>query len=142
MGASYSNITLHGPERGRIIQALEARGRQAYVGPAADGFVVVFDEQSEDDPELGAELARELTSELGGVALAAMVHDDDVFLYSLARDGQVVDRYDSWPGFPDGPGTPPARAGFTARRRRAERWGGGERRASVRLRERGSSRME
>jgi RNA polymerase sigma factor (sigma-70 family) len=45
MGSSYSNITLQGPERDRIIQALEARGRQAYVGPASGGFVVVFETQ-------------------------------------------------------------------------------------------------
>lgn len=107
MGASYSNITLHGPERDRIIQALEARGRQAYVGPATGGVVVVFDEQSDDDPDVGAELARELTGELKGVALVATVHDDDIFLYSLVRDGQVVDEYNSAPGYFDGGDAPP-----------------------------------
>jgi hypothetical protein len=107
MGSSYSNITLHGPDRDRIIQALQARGRQAYVGPEANGCVVVFDEQSGDDPELGAELAAELTRELGGSALAAMIHDDDIFLYSLVRGGQVVDEYNSCPGYFEGDDTPP-----------------------------------
>lgn len=108
MGSSYSNITLHGPERARIIQSLEARGRQAYVGPAMNGCVVVFDEQSEDDPDLGADLARELTAELGGAAVAAMVHDDDIFLYSLVRAGEVVDEYNSRPGYFEGDDTPPS----------------------------------
>ncbi|HET7230162.1 MAG TPA: nuclear transport factor 2 family protein [Longimicrobium sp.] len=108
MGASYSNITLQGPERGRIIQALEARGRQAYVGPAENGRVVVFDEQSEGDPDQGAEFAQELTRELGGVALAVTVHDDDIFLYALVRDGQVLDEYNSCPGYFEGDEVPPS----------------------------------
>jgi len=107
MGASYSNLTLHGPDRARIIQALEQRGRRAYVGPASDGFVVVFDEQSDDNPDLGAELARELTAELRGLALATTVHDDDIFAYWLVRDGELVDQYLSRPGYFDGTDAPP-----------------------------------
>ncbi|HET7459959.1 MAG TPA: nuclear transport factor 2 family protein [Longimicrobium sp.] len=107
MGSSYSNITLHGPDRDRVIQALEARGRQAYVGPVTNGCVVVFDELSEDDPDLGAELAAELSRELGGAALSAMIHDEDIFIFSLARAGQVVDEYNSCPGYFEGDDTPP-----------------------------------
>jgi hypothetical protein len=107
MGSSYSNITLHGPERERVIAALEQRGRQAYVGPAANGCVVVFDEASEDDPELGAALAAELGRELGGVALLVMVYDDDLFLYRLLRGGDEVDRYVSAPGYFEGEDYPP-----------------------------------
>jgi len=107
MGSFYSNITLHGPEHARIVQALETRGRQAYVGPRTDGFVVVFDEGIDDDPDQAPGLARELSGELGGVALAATIHDDDVFRYTLARDGQVVDEYNSRPGFSTGQHSPP-----------------------------------
>ncbi|HEX6750182.1 MAG TPA: hypothetical protein VF092_23010 [Longimicrobium sp.] len=99
MGSSYSNITLRGSERGRVIAALEARGRTAYVGPVTDGCVVVFDEESEDDPALGSELAVELNRELGGVALLATIYDDDIFLYTLVRGGRVEDEYDSCPGY-------------------------------------------
>lgn len=106
MGSSYTNITLHGPEHARIVQALEARRRQAYVGPQTDGFVVVFDEGIDDDPQQAPALARELSAELRGVALAATVHDDDIFLYTLVRDGEVLDEYDSRPGYPNGKAPP------------------------------------
>ncbi|HSU15599.1 hypothetical protein [Longimicrobium sp.] len=100
MGSSYSNITLHGAGRDRVIQALEARRRQAYVGPAAmGGCVVVFDEEAEDVPDSGVELAAELSRELGAVALLATVNDDNVFRYTLFRGGEVADEYDSWPGY-------------------------------------------
>jgi hypothetical protein len=99
MGSSYSNITLHGPERGRVIEALEARGRQAFVGPAVGPCVVVFDEEAEDRPDAGVQLAADLSRELDAVALLAAVYDDDVFRYTLLRGGEVADEYDSWPGY-------------------------------------------
>jgi len=99
MGSSYSNITLHGPERGRVIEALEARGRQAFVGPQTGECVVVFDEEAEDRPDAGVQLAADLSRELGAVALLAAVYDDDVFRYTLLRGGEVADEYDSWPGY-------------------------------------------
>jgi hypothetical protein len=108
MGSSYSNVTLRGPERDRIISALQRRGRDAFVGPAENGCVVVFDEESENDPAAVAVLARELTRELGGVALGATVADDDVLYASLARDGEVLDEYDSCPGYFDGTEAPPS----------------------------------
>lgn len=108
MGSSYSNITLHGPARDAIIKALEARGRLAFVGPDTGGFVVVFDEAVDVDPDQSAHLAAELSAALNGLALAATVYDDDIFLYALARDGQVVDMYTSAPGYGEGGVEPPA----------------------------------
>ena len=99
MGSSYSNLTLRGADRERTIAALRARGRDAFVGPEQDGAFVVFDEASENDPEALEALAVELTRELGGVALAVTVHDEDVLYFSLVRDGSVLDQYDSCPGY-------------------------------------------
>ncbi|HEX6750181.1 MAG TPA: hypothetical protein VF092_23005 [Longimicrobium sp.] len=130
MGSSYSNIILRGPERGRVIEALEARGRSAYVGPATDGAVVVFDRQSEDDPNLGSALAAELNRELGGVALLATVYDEDIFLFRLFRDGQVADEYDSNPGYFDGEALEPA-GGDAAKL--VEAFGGGDAAAVERI---------
>jgi hypothetical protein len=107
MGSSYSNLTLRGPERDRIVSALRARGRDAFVGPAENGCVVVFDEASENDPSAVAALAAELTGELGGVALGLTVHDEDIVYLSLARDGRVLDEYDSCPGYFSGDEAPP-----------------------------------
>jgi hypothetical protein len=107
MGPSYSNLVLRGPERGRIVQALEARGRTAFVGPTVNGCTVVFDEESEHDPQDVAALAAELTAALGGAALGVTLHDDHVLSCSLAQEGRVVDEYDSSPGYFEGNERPP-----------------------------------
>jgi hypothetical protein len=108
MGSSYSSLTLRGPERGRVIEALRQRRREAFVGPAAGDLTVVYDEESENDPEAVAALAADLTRELGGAALAVTIHDDDVLTYALVRDGAVVDGYDSCPGYFGEGEAPPA----------------------------------
>src|ERR687886_692486 len=107
MGSSYSNITLHGPDRARIIQAVRDRGRRAFVGPEVNGCVVVFDEDSDTDAGLAADVACKLTGDLDGVALAATVYDEDVLFLSLARGGEVIDQYISRPGYYQGDDTPP-----------------------------------
>ena len=107
MGSSYSNLTLRGADRERTIAALSEWGREAIVGPERDGAFVVFDEAAEQDPTTLSELAAQLTAELGGVALAATVYDDDVLYLALSRKGRVPDEYDSNPGYWDGSDAPP-----------------------------------
>ena len=99
MGASYTNLTLRGPERLRVVAALRARGREAYVGPTEDGCTVVFDAAAEHAADENERLAVDLSRELGCAALAVGVHDDDVFFYALCDHGRVVDTYDSAPGY-------------------------------------------
>jgi SnoaL-like protein len=107
MGSSYSSLTLRGPARDRLLRVLEARGREAFVGPTENGCTVVFDEESENDPAAVARLAEALTRELGGAALGVTVHDEDIVFYSLVRDGTVLDEYHSCPGYFEGGDAPP-----------------------------------
>lgn len=46
MGSFYTNYTLRGPGQPAVLAALA--GRSAFVTPARDGRVVVFDQESDE----------------------------------------------------------------------------------------------
>ncbi len=106
MGSSYSNLTLRGPDPARVAAVLRGRGLEAYVGPAENGFTVVFESDAEHDPDAMRRLAADLSEELGCAVLAVTVHDDDVLLYALCRGGAVLDEFDSAPGYPTSMSSP------------------------------------
>jgi hypothetical protein len=98
MGNFYTNYTLRGPSRQSVIAALA--GRSAIVSPAQDGCVVVYDEESEEqDEEIIAELAARLSGELQCPLLAVYNHDDSILWYRLYVSGELVDDYNSDPGY-------------------------------------------
>lgn len=67
-----------------------------------DGSVVVFDEQSdEQDTEVIGEVAKHLSRECNCAVWAVLNHDDDVLWYQLYVGGELVDEYDSSPGYFD-----------------------------------------
>ena len=100
MGAFYTNITLHGPDQEQVIQCLIQMKRTAYVSPTVGGYTVVYDEETEnqDDADLMG-LASQLSRALECPALAALVHDSDIFAYWLFKTGTLMDEYDSAPGY-------------------------------------------
>jgi Tol biopolymer transport system component len=82
MGLFYTNITLYGPNQQQVTQYLKTLGRAAYVSPTVDGFTVVYDKQTEDQDERELiDLACGLSRAFQCPALAALVHDSDVFAY-------------------------------------------------------------
>lgn len=99
MGATYSNLTVRGPSHERVVAVMRALGREAYVGPWEDGCTVVFDSLAEERPGEDETLAIELSQTLRCAALAVTVFDGDVVAYVLCRGGEVLDRYDSNPGY-------------------------------------------
>lgn len=110
MGLFYANLTVYGPPQFQVKDALRRLGRTAFVSPTIDGYTVVCDqvicEQGADEIE---SLGCAVTAELSCPALAALLHDDDVLFLWLFRDGQVLDFYDSLPGYFDAeaePGSP------------------------------------
>ena len=115
MGNFYTNYTLRGPSQQTVAKALA--GRSAIVTPAQDGCVVVFDEQSdEQNQEVIIELAARLSREFGCPVLAVLNHDDDIFWYQLYLSGELVDEYDSSPGYFDPAAEPSAPAGGDAQK--------------------------
>jgi hypothetical protein len=107
MGATYTNIVLRTADRARVADFLETRGKPAYVGPARDGYTIVFDSAADDDPNTNGVLAEELSGALGCAAIGWIVYDSDITAYTLCERGQVIDRYDSRPGYRDGDARPP-----------------------------------
>lgn len=100
MGNFYTNYTLRGPSQQAVVKALA--GRSAFVSPARNGCVVVFDERSEDQSEdVIATLASSLSQEFRCPVLAVLNHDDDILWYQLYLRGELVDEYNSTPGYFD-----------------------------------------
>lgn len=98
MGNFYVNYTLRGPDQRAV--AAELSGRASIVTPTENGCVVVFDEESEEqNQEVIAELASRLSGRLECPLLAVLNHDDDILRYQLFLKGDLMDEYDSTPGY-------------------------------------------
>ena len=98
MGNFYVNYTLRGPNQRAVAAALA--GRSSIVSPQQNGCVVVFDEESEEqNQEVIAELASRLSGRLNCPLLVILNHDDDNLKYQLFLNGDLMDEYDSTPGY-------------------------------------------
>ena len=109
MGGFWTSLSLRSGDQRRVAQAVARLGRTAYVGPASDGWVPVFDAASDDQDE--AEIVRlgnSLTRALDTSGLAVLVHDGDMLRYWLFDHGKLADEYDSWPGYFEGAERAPA----------------------------------
>ena len=96
MGSFYTNITLRTADQKRVIDALGAASRTAFVSHPERGCIVVYDSDTEDQDSDGLkELGDTLSAALRCPALAVLIHDDDVLLYTLHENGTVVDEYAS-----------------------------------------------
>jgi hypothetical protein len=75
-------------------------GRPALVTSLHEGCVVVFDEESdEQNDEIIAELASRLSGQFCCPLLAVTNHDDSILWYQLYLSGELVDEYNSAPGY-------------------------------------------
>jgi hypothetical protein len=98
MGNFYTSYTLRGPGQNAVASALA--GRSALVTSVHKGCVVVFDEESdEQNDEIIAELASRLSGQLRCPLLVVMNHDDSILWYQLYLSGELVDEYNSAPGY-------------------------------------------
>lgn len=114
MGATYSNITLRGPAQEQVIAAVRALGLVAWVSPTVQGLTVVYDCRCEDDSDVVPSVTLRLSERLGCAAWGIYVYDSDILRYTLARDGRVLDEYDSRPGYFSPLGSGPPRGGNAA----------------------------
>jgi GNAT superfamily N-acetyltransferase len=92
---------LAGVERAarEFVPRLPGRSRGSVVVPPRDGWVAVYDELCDREPEMLRRLARELSSRLGAVVVALGVERSAVVRYVLYEGGRVVDEYLSVPEF-------------------------------------------
>lgn len=101
MGSFYTNVTLRTEQQPNVVAMLRAAGREAYVSQPVNGCVVVYDRESEEDIEVLKKLAGTLSAKAKCAALAILIHDDDVLVYTLHQNGKLTDEYVSWPAFFD-----------------------------------------
>jgi hypothetical protein len=99
MGNFYTNYTLRAPTPQAVASLLA--GRKAFVSPSQNGCVVAFDEATEQDIDAAGNLAKDLSHRLQCAVLAVSNHDDDILWYRLYERGQLLDEYDSTPGYFD-----------------------------------------
>ena len=83
MGAFYTNVTVGHTDVDAVIAVLENLRRDAFVTPAYNGAIVVFDAhiESQDAKDIDR-LASPISRHLRSAALLALNHDDDL-LYRL-----------------------------------------------------------
>lgn len=107
MGNFYTNLVIPSDEIDRVVGALDAAGRTAYVATTG-GRTFVYDEECEQqNPDTLRDLAKSLAKNLGRPVLAALNHDDDVLWLALADGATITDVYNSDPAyFEDGGAAP------------------------------------
>lgn len=79
------------------------RVRNCRVLPAKNGWVSLYEEAaSQQDDARIRKLAGQLSGDLKSPAIAFMVHDSDIACYWLFDAGQLLDEFNSCPGYFDG----------------------------------------
>ncbi|MGB9465343.1 MAG: hypothetical protein WBR10_09535 [Candidatus Acidiferrum sp.] len=96
MGNWYTNVSVKGAQQANIVAVLEELGRCAYVTPETAGWIVVYDQQT-DEFDLGIleSLALTLSMRLACTTLASCNADDDVLWLALYENGSLATRYAS-----------------------------------------------
>lgn len=103
MGNFYVNHTVKTTDRDGVVAALRRAKRRALVGPVEDGYVVVFDRDSDNQCEVDfTEVGNLLSRELAAPVLAVLNHDDDLLCYWLFENGAATDHYNSCPDYFEG----------------------------------------
>jgi hypothetical protein len=96
MGNWYTNVAVQGAQQSDVVAVLEELARRAYVTPETSGWIVVYDQQT-DDFDLGIleSLTLTLSTRLSCTALASCNADDDVLWLALYENGILSTRYAS-----------------------------------------------
>lgn len=99
MGANYGSIHIFTVDTGQVRTALEQLSSDLNIkfllAPPKRGWIAVFPEQHGQDFTVSKRL-----SEIVDVPLLhCLVYDDDIFCYHYFEKGQIVDQYNSCPGY-------------------------------------------
>jgi hypothetical protein len=96
MGNWYTNVAVKGAQQPNVVAVLEELGRRAYVTPEDSGWIVVYDQQTDEfDLSILESLALTLSTRLSCITLASCNADDDVLWLALYENGALSTRYAS-----------------------------------------------
>ena len=109
MGGFYDNITVRGPSPEELQQFLQDTNCDALISPEVEGHVVVYHAEPDGDPGILETITEQLSRQFKCPALGVLNHDDDILMYTLFVNGELLDQYNSDPNYfedagePDGP---------------------------------------
>jgi len=83
----------------QYVPRMPGSSKGSVVVPPRNGWVTVYDELSDRDPEMLRRLARELSDRMGAVVLLLGVEQSEVVRFVLFERGRVMDEYLSVPAF-------------------------------------------
>ena len=83
----------------QFIPRLPGHSAGTVVSPPRNGWIAVYDEAADREPELLRRLARELSDRMGAVTLSIGVEQGKVVRYLLYERGRMVDEYLSVPEY-------------------------------------------
>jgi hypothetical protein len=96
MGNWYTNVSLKGAPQSDVVAVLEELGRRAYVTPESSGWIVVYDQQTDEfDLDILESLSLTLSTRLSCTAFASCNADDDLLWLALYENGGRSTRYAS-----------------------------------------------
>ena len=101
MGLFCANIVLSKPAHEQAVAHLREAGLNAFVARDTAIAVVAEERLDEQDNAWMGTLVAQLSQRCSCAALGAIVHDSDILMLALAKNGQVVDTYHSCPGYFD-----------------------------------------
>jgi hypothetical protein len=84
---------------GQFVPRLPGSSKGSAVTPPRNGWVAVYDELTDRDPEMLRRLARELSDRMGAVVLQLGVELEQVVRFVLFERGRIMDEYLSVPQF-------------------------------------------
>jgi len=108
MGNFYVNHAVVGADAATVVSVVRSLKRHAYVYQSDAHLAFVYDQSSDtQDVDVIQELAIMIGQSTKGVVFAAVNHDDDVLVYGLYKAGDMIDNYNSFPGYWDNSGDTP-----------------------------------
>jgi hypothetical protein len=100
MGSFFTNLHIRNAATKAVCTALQKLDGRAYVSPPSGGWVTVYPECTEpqnDGPmrEIASGLSRTFKTDV----LGFLVHDSDIAMYWLYRNGDLIDEFNSAPDY-------------------------------------------
>jgi GNAT superfamily N-acetyltransferase len=103
---SFGSIHLQSDDLSAVEQAvrqfvprLPGGSRGSLVAPPRNGWIAVYDDVCDRDPDMLRRLARELSDRMGAIALLLGIEQDEVVRMILFERGRIVDEYLSVPEY-------------------------------------------
>jgi GNAT superfamily N-acetyltransferase len=104
-GLNFGSVHLQTDDQGAVERAVArfvprvSASRSTVISPPRNGWIAVYDEVADRDPDELRQLGRELSNVLGTVVIAIGVEQEKVVRYLAYDHGRIVDEYLSVPDF-------------------------------------------